>query len=96
MLKDFCPVGMVASLLRLPDGAFAFMKYTTQTKINNHICEVDVYQDHEFWFTYEFHFDQLFLTQGENILTHISFKNWETLENIEEIHNTIIKHLISK
>jgi hypothetical protein len=96
MLKDFCPVGMVASLLRPPDGAFTFMQYTTITKVNGLHCEVDVYRNHEFWHTYEFHLDRLFIIHGENILTHISWKVWGSETNIQEIHNSILKHLLFK
>jgi hypothetical protein len=72
------------------------MQYTTITKVNGLHCEVDVYRNLEFWHTYEFHLDRLFIIHGENILTHISWKVWGSETNIQEIHNSILKHLLFK
>jgi hypothetical protein len=98
MLNDIYPFGMVGSLLRHPIGVFLFMKtiYTTQTTVDKNHCIIEVYMNHEWWHTYDFHLDDLYLIKGRNILIDIACKNWGIPENIEEIHNAIIKHLLSK
>jgi hypothetical protein len=98
MLKDIHPFGMVASLLRQPIGVFYFMQntYTTQTTVNKNICTIAVYMNHKWWHDYEFHTDDLYMIKGRNIIIDIACKNWGTPENIQEIHNSILKHLLSK
>jgi hypothetical protein len=70
--------------------------YTTKTTVDKNHCIIEVYMNHEWWHTYDFHLDDLYLIKGRNILIDIACKNWGTPQNIEEIHNAIIKHLLSK
>lgn len=71
--------------------------YTTQTRVDKNHCIIDVYRNHECWFTYDFHLEQLYLdSEGTNIFTQIAWKNWGTSENIKEIHNSIVKYLLYK
>lgn len=71
--------------------------YTTQTKVDKNHCIIEVYKDHEWWHTYDFHLDKLYYdSQGRNILTDIADKHWGTPENIDEINNSILKHLLSQ
>ena len=71
--------------------------YTTQTQVQKNFCIIQIYRDHEWVATYDFHLDRLFYdSQCVNIYTHLSYKRWGTTENIAEIHNAIIKHLLSK
>jgi hypothetical protein len=71
--------------------------YTTQTRVSQNICTIAVYMNHTWWHDYEFHLDDLYFdSEGRNILTQIAWKNWGTDANIHEIHNSIIKHLMSK
>ena len=99
MLKDIYPFGMVASLLRQPIGVFYFMKtiYTTQTRVEGKHCIIEIYKDLEWWHTYDFHLNLLFYDRfGNNIYNQLGYKWWGTTENIAEIHNAIMKHLLSR
>ena len=71
------------------------MKFTTITKIRNNHCQVDVFQNHEFWHTYDFHLDRLYYVDNRNIFDHLSGKLWGTEDNIIEIQNAVFKHLLS-
>jgi hypothetical protein len=97
MLNDIYPFGMVGSLLRHPIGVFLFMItiYKTHTTVLKDFCVIDIYRDHECWFTYDFHLDELYFINGRNIFTELQDKRWGTPENIEEIHNAIMKHLLA-
>jgi hypothetical protein len=97
MLNDFYPIRIVAPQLHYFDGVFYFMKnaYTTKTTVDKNHCIIEVYMNHEWWHTYDFHLDDLYLIKGRNILIDIACKNWGIPENIEEIHNAIIKHFLS-
>lgn len=71
--------------------------YTTQTRVEGKHCIIEVYKDHEWWLTYDFHLDLLFYDSfGNNIYNQLSYKWWGTTENIAEIHNAIMKNLLSK
>jgi hypothetical protein len=72
------------------------MKYTTQTRVEGKHCIIEVYRDHEWWLTYDFHLDLLFYDSfGNNIYNQLSYKWWGETENIAEIHNAIMKHLLA-
>jgi hypothetical protein len=78
---------------------FYFMQqeYTTQTTVDKKHCIIEVYKDHELWLTYDFHLNLLFYDSfGINIYNQLSYKCWGTTQNIAEIHNAIMKHLLSK
>jgi hypothetical protein len=97
MLNDFYPIRIVAPQLHYFDGVFYFMKtiYKTHTTVLKDFCVIDIYRDHECWFTYDFHLDELYFINGRNIFTELQDKRWGTPENIEEIHNAITKHLLA-
>ena len=95
--KDVYPVGLVALSLHHLDGVFYFMKYTTQTRVEKNYCIIEVYRDHEWWLTYDFHLDKLYYdNQGRNIYSDLECKHWGTPENIQEIDNSILKNLLSR
>ena len=99
MLNDFYPIRIVAPQLHYFDGVFYFMKiiYTTQTRVEKNYCIIEVYKDHEWWMTYDFHLDKLYYdNQGRNIYADLECKHWGTPENIQEIDNSILKNLLSR
>jgi hypothetical protein len=97
MLNDFYPIRIVAPQLHYFDGVFYFMKYTTQTRVEKNYCIIEVYRDHEWWLTYDFHLDKLYYdNQGRNIYSDLECKHWGTPENIQEIDNSILKNLLSR
>jgi hypothetical protein len=86
LLKRTLPVGFActpttANLM----GFFDFM-YTTQTKIKNGFAVVKVYENKEYWHTYEFP-----IQSNYNFIYHISGKVWGTVGVLSEIKNAL-KH----
>jgi hypothetical protein len=72
------------------------MKYTTQTRVDKNYCVIEVYRNHEWWHTYDFHLDKLYYdSQGRNIFSDIECKHWGTPENVLEINNEILKYLLA-
>jgi hypothetical protein len=98
MLNDFYPIRIVAPQLHYFDGVFYFMKntYTTKTRVDKNHCVIEVYINHEWWHTYDFHLDQLYFISGRNIFSDLGDKVWGTPSNLHEIYNEVIKHLLSK
>lgn len=70
--------------------------FKTETTVDKNHCVIEVYMNQEWWHTYDFLLQDLYLKKGRNIFTDLKCKNWGIPENIEEIHNAIIKHLLSK
>jgi hypothetical protein len=56
------------------------MKFKTKTTVKNNFVVIDVFQDNEFWHTYDFRIDQI-----EQFLKQISQKQWGTVQNLQEI-----------
>jgi hypothetical protein len=54
MLQDFYPVGLVCNATATNLMGFFYFMYTTQTKIKNGFAVVKVYENKEYWHTYEF------------------------------------------
>jgi hypothetical protein len=96
--KSLQPHSVFGTATAINCVGFYFMQntYTTQTTVDKNICTIAVYMNHKWWHDYEFHTDDLYMIKGRNIIIDISCKNWGTLENIQEIHNSILKHLLSK
>lgn len=69
--------------------------YTTKTKVSGNHCVIEVYINESWWHTYDFHLNQLYFINGRNIFSDLGTKNWGTAENIAEIHNAVMKHLLS-
>ncbi len=56
------------------------MKFKTKTTVKNNFVVIDVFQDNEFWHTYDFRIEKI-----EQFLKQISQKQWGTVENLQEI-----------
>jgi hypothetical protein len=56
------------------------MKFKTKTTVKNNFVVIDVFQDNEFWHTYDFSIEKI-----EQFLKQISQKQWGTVENLQEI-----------
>jgi hypothetical protein len=70
--------------------------FTTKTTVDKNYCVIEIYKDHKWLTNYDFHLDKLYYdNQGRNIYSDIECKHWGTPENIAEIHNEIIKHLLA-
>lgn len=65
-------------------GFFYAMKFKTKTTVKNNFVVIDVFQDNEFWHTYDFRIDQT-----EKFLKQISHKVWGTDFNLNEIKNSV-------
>ncbi len=61
-------------------GFFYAMKFKTKTTVKNNFVVIDVFQDNEFWHTYDFRIEKI-----EQFLKQISQKQWGTVENLQEI-----------
>lgn len=61
-------------------GFFYAMKFKTKTTVKNNFVVIDVFQDNEFWHTYDFRIEKI-----EQFLKQISHKRWGTVENLLEI-----------
>jgi len=70
----------VYSYYRKSDGFFYAMKFKTKTTVKNNFVVIDVFQDNEFWHTYDFRIEKI-----EQFLKQISQKQWGTVENLQEI-----------
>ena len=71
--------------------------FITQTRVEQNYCIIEIYKDHEWWLTYDFHLDKLYCDKdGRNILSDIICKNWGTPVNIVEINNSILQNLLSR
>ena len=81
--KTFARWVCVYSYYRKSDGLFLFM-YTTETKIKNGFAVVKVYENKEYWHTYEFP-----IQNNYNFIDHISGKVWGTVGVLSEIKNAL-------
>lgn len=71
--------------------------FTTQTRVEQNYCIIEIYKDHQWLTTYDFHLDKLYYDkQGRNILSDIECKHWGTRANILEINNSILQNLLSR
>jgi len=61
-------------------GFFYEMNFKTKTTVKNNFVVIDVFQDNEFWHTYDFRIEKI-----EQFLKQISHKRWGTVENLLEI-----------
>ena len=83
MLKDICPYGLGGFHTPNLYGLFYFM-YRTKTKIENGFATVKVYENNEYWHTYEFP-----VKNNYDFLNHIIGKVWGTVGVLNEIKNAL-------
>jgi hypothetical protein len=56
------------------------MNFKTKTTVKNNYVVIDVFQENEFWHTYDFEIEKI-----EQFLKQISHKKWGTIDNLQEI-----------
>ena len=63
---------------------FFYSMYTTETKIKNGFAVVKVYENKEYWFTYEFP-----IQSNYDFIEHITGKKWGTVGVVSEIKTAL-------